>query len=259
MRTALGILIVGLLAGCAPRESGELFEGSAGVEKDQGLAVEALPDESAPLVVFLGDSLTAGYGLSEQEAFPQLLAERLAAGGTSIRLVNAGVSGDTSVGGQRRLEWLLRQSPEVLVVELGANDGLRGLPLEMTREALQALVAESLDGGALVLLLGMRVPPNYGPAYSREFENIFSGVASDYGVPLVPFLLEGVGGVPALNQADGIHPTAEGHEILADNVYPYLARLLDELGTTRPPSLASPAVSPPPKAPPSPPDPNPSA
>jgi acyl-CoA thioesterase-1 len=219
------------LAGCGSPESGELFDGTAGLEKekDQRRVVEASPDESAPLVVFLGDSLTAGYGLSEKEAFPQLLAERLAAAGTAIRLVNAGVSGDTSVGGERRLGWLLEQSPDVLVVELGANDGLRGLPLEMTRGALETIVNEGLDGGAAVLLLGMKVPPNYGPSYSQGFERIFSAIAVDLDVPLVPFLLAGVGGLASLNQVDGIHPTAEGHEILADNVYPYLADLLDEL------------------------------
>ena len=183
---------------------------------------------SGPLVVFLGDSLTAGLGLAEEEAFPARVAARAAAAGRPIRVVNAGVSGDTSAGGLARLDWLLRQRPDLLVVELGANDGLRGLPVEMTAANLRAIVTRAREAGVRVLLVGIQVPPNYGPDYARRFAAIFPELAGELEVPLLPFLLEGVAGVPELNLPDGIHPTAEGHERLAENVMPHLDALLSE-------------------------------
>lgn len=182
--------------------------------------------QSAPLVVFLGDSLTAGNGLPESEAYPALLQGRLARAGSRIRLVNAGVSGDTSAGGLARMNWLLAQRPDVLVVALGANDGLRGLPVSELELNLSAIVDRARAGGARVLLAGMRMPPNYGEDYARDFAAVYGRVAADQGVPLVPFLLEGVGGNPALNQSDGIHPNALGQEKLADNVEKGLLELL---------------------------------
>ena len=182
--------------------------------------------EESPLVVFLGDSLTAGLGVGEAEAFPEQVRLRLAAGGTVIRVVNAGVSGDTTAGGRARLDWVLRQRPDVLVVGLGANDGLRGLELEETEANLRAIVSGARAAGARVLLLGMLLPPNYGPDYTDAFEAIFPRLAEELGVPLVPFLLTGVAGVPELNQADGIHPTAEGHRLMAGNVAPLLEEML---------------------------------
>ena len=180
----------------------------------------------APLVVFLGDSLTAGYGLAEEQAFPSLVQNALAERGVPVRIVNAGVSGDTTAGGVSRLDWLLRQAPDVIVVELGANDGLRGLPLEMSERNLREIVTRSLDAGAQVLLVGMKIPPNYGPVYTSGFEKIFPSLADELDVPLMPFLLEGVAADRKLNLPDGIHPNAEGQRRVAANFVPYLEPLV---------------------------------
>lgn len=184
------------------------------------------PQSDRPLVAFLGDSLTAGLGLEADLAFPALVEDRLAAAGRPIRVLNAGVSGDTSAGGLRRVDWILKQDPDVVVVGLGANDGLRGVPLEETERNLRAIVERVQATGARVLLLGMQIPPNYGPEYAGGFAAMYPRVASELGVPLVPFLLEGVGGDPDLNLPDGIHPNAEGQERVADNVVPYLEQVL---------------------------------
>ena len=180
----------------------------------------------APLVVFLGDSITAGLHLARDEAFPARVAAKLAAEGAPIRAVNAGVSGDTSAGGLRRLDWVLAQRPAVLVVELGANDGLRGLPIDAIEENLATLVARARESGAKVLLLGMQLPPSYGKAYADAFTGLFERVASATGAAFVPLFLDGVGGVPDQNLEDGLHPNARGHERLAENVAPHLAKLL---------------------------------
>jgi acyl-CoA thioesterase-1 len=189
-------------------------------------AAPSPPAAGAPLVVFLGDSLTAGYGLAEADAFPAVLEREMAARGRPVRVVNAGVSGDTTAGGARRVEWALSQRPDVLVVGLGGNDALRGLPVEETERNLRTIVESANDAGARVLLLGMRIPPNLGPDYVREFEAVYPRVARDTGAELVPFFLEGVGGVAGLNQDDGIHPTTEGQRRIAATVRPHLERLL---------------------------------
>ena len=181
-----------------------------------------------PVVVFLGDSLTAGLGLSSEEAWPTLLTEQLEQAGTPIRAVNAGVSGDTSAGGLRRLTWLLRQRPDVVVVELGANDGLRGQPVTGVESNLREIVAKSRAAGARVLLLGLQVPPSLGGDYARQFAELYPRLARELDVPLVPFMLEGVAGDPDLNQPDGIHPNAEGEKRVAAVVRPHLERLLAE-------------------------------
>jgi acyl-CoA thioesterase-1 len=184
---------------------------------------------TAPLVVFLGDSLTAGYGLSEEQSFPSILSRWLAAEGRPVRIVNAGVSGDTSAGGLARLGWILQQKPDVLVVGLGANDALRGQPLDGVEANLTAIVRRSQAAGAKVLILGLMIPVNYGPGYSEGFSAIYPRVARATGAGLVPFLLEGVGGHAELNLADGLHPNAAGQEIVARNVLPQLKRLLGDL------------------------------
>jgi len=191
-------------------------------------AARPAPAPDLPVVVFLGDSLTAGLGLDEDQAYPALLAEELREQGLAIRAVNAGVSGDTTAGGLSRLSWLLGQRPDVVVVALGANDGLRALPVEQAEKNLREIVRRSQAAGARVLLLGMKMPPNYGPDYTSRFEAMYRDIAEDMKVPLLPFLLEGVGGNRDLNQGDGIHPTARGQEILAKNVLPYLEELLRE-------------------------------
>lgn len=180
-----------------------------------------------PVVAFLGDSLTAGFGLAADEAYPALVADLLAERGTPIRAINAGVSGDTSAGGLGRIEWVLKSRPAVVVVALGANDGLRGLSLESIEENLAEIVSRARAAGARVLLAGMLMPPNYGGEYASGFAAIYPRVAKQQGAALVPFLLEGVAGHPELNQPDGIHPTVEGQRIVARHLLPHLLRLLD--------------------------------
>jgi acyl-CoA thioesterase-1 len=179
-----------------------------------------------PLVVFLGDSLAAGLHLDGDEAFPALIQRRLAAEGVPFRLINAGVSGDTTAGGLRRIAWLLKQDPDSVVVELGGNDGLRGIDVETIEANLRGILAAVREAGARAWLLGGCLPGNYGPDYRGAFEAVYETVAREEDVPFVPCFLEGVGGVPALNLPDGIHPTAEGHERLADKLAPLLRELL---------------------------------
>jgi acyl-CoA thioesterase-1 len=178
------------------------------------------------VVVALGDSLTAGLGVTVEEAFPARLEARLRRDGFDYKVVNAGVSGDTSAGGLRRVDWALRLRPEVVVVALGANDGLRGQPVDALRDNLTRIVERAQAGGARVLLAGMRVPPNYGDEYARAFAAVYPEVARATGAALAPFLLDGVAGDPRLNQVDGIHPTVEGQRVIAERLWPYLKPLL---------------------------------
>jgi acyl-CoA thioesterase-1 len=178
------------------------------------------------VVVALGDSLTAGLGVAADEAFPARLQARLRAEGYDYRVVNAGVSGDTTAGGLRRVDWALRAHPDVVIVALGANDGLRGQSPPAIRANLEEIVARFQAAGARVLLAGMRLPPNYGAEYTKEFEALFPAVARRAKIALVPFLLDGVAADPRLNQADGIHPTAAGQQMIADRLWPHLRPLL---------------------------------
>ena len=182
--------------------------------------------DTEPVIAVLGDSLTAGLGVPVGDAFPARLQARIHREGYRYRVVNAGVSGDTSASGLRRVEWVLRSRPEIVIVALGANDGLRGLGTAAMQSNLTQIVARLRAAGARVLLAGMRVPPNYGDDYARRFETSFAEVAARTGVTLMPFLLTGVAGDPALNQPDGIHPTAGGHALISDNIWPYLKPLL---------------------------------
>lgn len=187
----------------------------------------AAPAAAAPrVIVALGDSLTAGLGVTPDQAWPALLGARLAREGWNYRVINAGVSGDTTAGGLSRLDWVLRAKPEIVVVALGANDGLRGQSVAAMRSNLTAIVARVRARGARVLLVGMRMPPNYGERYTREFAAAFAEVARRASVGFMPFLLDGVAAVPALNQTDGIHPNAEGHRIIAERIWPHLQPLL---------------------------------
>ena len=179
-----------------------------------------------PTVVFLGDSLTAGYGLDGSDAYPARVGELLAARSLPARVVNAGVPGDTTAGGLARLDWLLAQKPTILFVCLGGNDGLRGLALEATEANLRAIVVRAKAAGVEVVLAGMQIPPNYGPDYTSRFRAIFPRLAKELAVPLVSFLLEGVAADPTLNQADGIHPNARGQRIVAETVAKVLEPLL---------------------------------
>ena len=190
------------------------------------LAVVVAPAAAEPVIVALGDSLTAGFGVLPDEAYPALLAERLRREGYAYRVVNAGVSGDTTAAALRRVDWVLRSQPAIVIVALGANDGLRHQSVTAMHDNLAAIVRRLRAAGAAVLLTGMHVPPNYGPEYARSFAAVFPEVARTTGVPLVPFLLDGVAGDPRLNQPDGIHPTAAGQRIIADKLWPYVKPLL---------------------------------
>ena len=179
-------------------------------------------------IVALGDSLTAGYGLSsQQQAYPALLQERLDAEGYDFEVVNAGVPGDTTAGGVRRLDWVLDGDVRVLIVALGGNDGLRGLPVAEMKRNLSAIVAGAKSRGIAVLLAGMEAPPNQGDEYTSAFRRVFRDLASEYEVAFMPFLLIDVGGVRNLNQPDGIHPNTEGAGVIADNLWDYLQPLLE--------------------------------
>jgi len=219
-----------------------VLPGSLGCEGKTSSAPQSLPQRSAsdtattatshdtqvrePKVVFLGDSVTAGLHLDAAEAFPAVVERTLRAQGLPFRLANAGVSGDTSAGGLARLDWILKQKPAVVVVELGANDGLRGLPLATVEANLRAILERLKQQGVTTLLLGMRLPSNYGDEYTEAFYALYPRLASELGVALVPWFMEGVGGVAAMNLPDGLHPTPEGHRILAARVARGLAPLL---------------------------------
>jgi len=203
--------------------------GAAAVSRnDPAAAAQRAPAPERPVVLFLGDSLSAGYGLPAEEAFPALVQERIDGAGHDYRVVNAGVSGDTSAGGRRRIDWLLRQPIAVLVLELGANDMLRGQDLGALRENLRAIVdkTRAAHPDVRIVVAGMRAPGNLGRAYVEGFEATFRELARETGAALIPFLLEGVAADPDLNQADGIHPTAAGHRIVADTVWRTLGPIL---------------------------------
>lgn len=190
--------------------------------------VLSLPVHAAPrAVLIVGDSLSAAYGINQDEGWVTLLQRRLEKEYPDYQVINASISGDTTRGGLGRIEAALRMhKPAVVVLELGGNDGLRGLPLKDMRTNLSAIITKSLDAHARVLLVGMRIPPNYGPLYTRNFEAVFTGLAKQFDVARVPFLLEGVALNPELVQDDGIHPRAAAQSRLLENVWPHLEPLL---------------------------------
>ena len=184
---------------------------------------------SLPRIVFLGDSLTAGLGLAREQAVPALIQARLDAKGYAYEAVNAGVSGDTAAGGLSRLEWSLEGQVAILVVELGANDGLRGLPAAQLEHNLSEIIARAQQRGVTVVLTGMEAPPNYGPVYTSEFRQVFRDLADEYNVAFVPFFLEGVAGIPSLNNDDGMHPNSAGAQIVAETVWRVLEPVIEAL------------------------------
>jgi acyl-CoA thioesterase-1 len=192
------------------------------------LALFAQASADPKVILFFGDSLTAGYGLSPEQAFPALVEKKCAGNGTPCKAINAGLSGETSAGGLSRIDWVLRQPIDVFVLELGANDGLRGLPLEQTKKNLQAIIdkVKAKYPNVKIVIAGMMVPPNLGPDYSSNFQKIFPELAKKNNATLIPFLLQDVAGYEKLNLGDGIHPNQEGHRIVANNVYQVLSRLL---------------------------------
>ena len=184
------------------------------------------PSQGLPRIVAFGNSLTAGLGVSPDQSYPSLLQERLDKAGYHYQVINAGVSGDTTAGGLRRIDWVLKSHPAIVIVELGANDALRGQPLAAMYSNLDMIISRLQDAETAVVLAGMKIPPNYGQEYTAGFSSMFEQLAREHGITLIPFLLEGVAAQPELNQADGIHPTAAGYQIVADTVMKALEPLL---------------------------------
>ena len=187
--------------------------------------------DSTRTVLFYGDSLTAGYGIDREQAFPALIQARIDSLGWDFEVFNAGLSGETSAGGLRRIDWILRQKVDVFVLELGANDGLRGIDLKDTRSNLQGIVdrVKAKYPDVVLVVVGMQMPPNLGPEYTAEFKGLYSSLAEQNGAALIPFLLAGVGDRPELNLPDGNHPTVAGHKVVAENVWAVLGPLLEQM------------------------------
>jgi acyl-CoA thioesterase I len=212
-----------LFASCNSNEKAD-----NGNQNQSNTAKETTTITKKKTIVFYGNSLTAGYGLSPEQAFPAIIQKKIDSLGLPYNVINAGVSGETSSGGKTRIDWILREPIDIFILELGANDGLRGTPLSETKKNLQDIIdkVKAKYPGSKLVFAGMEIPPNMGQAYTTEFRNIYIELAAKNKMTLIPFLLEGVGGEPELNQSDGIHPTAEGHLIVADNVWKQLQKLL---------------------------------
>ncbi|MBE0657973.1 MAG: arylesterase [Bryobacteraceae bacterium] len=228
MRLRIGILAlmaVALLgAGCSSSQQQLVAPPPAAPAKQ---AAPAQPVDGRPVIVAFGDSLTAGYGVAAGLSYPDYLQKEIDAAGYAYRVVNMGISGDTTSGGVNRMEEAVMQKPEIVILELGGNDGLRGLPLEATRQNLDEMAARFQSAGAKVLLAGMTLPRNYGPDYIKGFESIYVDLARQKRMGLIPFLLEGVATEPRLMQGDAIHPTAEGNRRVAATVFRYLKPMLN--------------------------------
>jgi acyl-CoA thioesterase I len=239
----VSLLLVTLMAGCARDEAAPSPDPQGGGAPAvlTGEASTAQPDLPASAagdresILFVGTSLTAGYGLGEEFAYPALIQRRIDAEGLPFRAVNAGISGETSAGGLRRIDWMLQQPVGVLVLELGANDGLRGLDPGALRGNLETILARTRAAypDADILILGMEAPPNLGAGYTERFRAVFSGLAREYDAAFVPFLLDGVAAVPQLNLDDGIHPNEQGHRIMTETVWAELGPILKRRAVVR--------------------------
>jgi acyl-CoA thioesterase-1 len=244
MRRIIGAAFALALTACAEAAERPVVEADTASAGAADVAVEAEASLPAPepadprepgVILFLGTSLTAGYGVGADRAYPAYLQEKIDSAGLPFHVRNAGISGETSAGGLRRIDWALQSPVEVLVLELGANDGLRGLDPARMRANLDEILRRTRDRypDVAVLLLGMEAPPNLGERYTRRFRDVYRELAEAYDAVLVPFLLEGVAGVPSLNQADGLHPTAEGQRRMAETVWPALAPVLEARAAVR--------------------------
>jgi acyl-CoA thioesterase-1 len=224
-------LFLSLLLFCAftPACSKRAEDASPADRPPAARPTEPNPPSALPKIVVLGDSLTAGLGLAEPQSFPSILQEYVEKAGYKFSVVNAGVSGDTSAGGLRRVDWALDGDVRVLVLALGANDGLRGLPVREMKANLTAIIARAREKKAEVILAGMEAPPNYGQEYAAEFRHAFRDIAQDEDVVFIPFLLDKVAGQSAMNQGDGIHPNERGARIIAETVWAALRPVLDRL------------------------------
>ena len=186
------------------------------------------PVDDTRTILFYGDSITAGYGLGTELAFPKLIEDKLKKAGYDVEVVNGGLSGETTAGGLTRIDWMLNRKYDVFILELGGNDGLRGLPIDETKKNLNKIIerVKAKNPATKIVIAGMMVPINMGPEYSEQFRGVFKEVANQHKAILIPFLLQDVGGIERLNLPDGIHPNAEGHQIIADNIYPLIEGLL---------------------------------
>lgn len=221
----VALLFLGLLMSCGENTGSKEEEKHEEIVSPENDLLEQERNETETgVILFFGNSLTAGLGVEPEEAFPALIQEKLDSLGLDYEVVNAGLSGETTAGGRNRIDWVLNQEVDVFVLELGANDGLRGVPVEETKKNLQAIIntVREKNPDTEIILAGMQMPPNMGRDYTSRFSNIFPDLAKENDVHLIPFLLENVGGIPELNQNDGIHPTAEGQKILAENVWDVL-------------------------------------
>lgn len=221
-----GISLVTTLLGCG---SGATTQTETDTDTAKAVAQPtAPPANQQPVVLFFGNSLSAGLGVEPEEAFPALIGDKIKAAGLNYRVVNAGLSGETSAGGKSRVGWVLRQPVAVFVLELGGNDGLRGILPTATKQNLQAIIdsVKLKSPQAKIVLAGMQIQPNMGVQYTKPFRELYPELAQENHIALIPFLLQDVGGIPRLNQPDRIHPTAEGHKIVANTVWKTLAPLL---------------------------------
>lgn len=202
--------------------------GSKTAETDQSDTTNNQSQASKKTILFFGNSLTAGYGIDQEDAFAGLTQDRLDSLGKDFRVINGGLSGETTAGGLSRLDWFLEEEPYIFVLELGGNDGLRGIQLSETKSNLLAIIdkVKAKYPNTIIILAGMQIPPNMGQEYTDEFKAIYPAVAAEKNVTLIPFLLEGVAGDPALNLPDGIHPTEAGHKIVFENIWPFLEKYI---------------------------------
>ena len=218
-------LILILATSCGEKDNKKGTTSDDNIEANESLQTKTTKDK---VILCFGNSITAGMGLNLEEAFPALIQNKLDSLGLSYQVINAGLSGETTASGKNRVGWVLNQKVDVFILELGANDGLRGIPLSETKSNLQSIIDLVLEKNpdTKIVLAGMEIPPNMGPEYTSEFRKMFSELAEENKLKLIPFLLNNVAGIPDLNQADGIHPTVEGHKIVAENVWTVLKDVL---------------------------------
>ena len=218
-------LILILATSCGEKDNKKGTTSDDNIEANESLQTKTTKDK---VILCFGNSITAGMGLNLEEAFPALIQNKLDSLGLNYQVINAGLSGETTASGKNRVGWVLNQKVDVFILELGANDGLRGIPLSETKSNLQSIIDLVLEKNpdTKIVLAGMEIPPNMGPEYTSEFRKMFSELAEENKLKLIPFLLNDVAGIPDLNQADGIHPTVEGHKIVAENVWTVLKDVL---------------------------------
>jgi acyl-CoA thioesterase I len=226
-KSVLGLMLGLAMIACDNIESKK--ETVKAEKANEAVAAESVED-NRKVILFFGNSITAGYGLDMSEAFPALIQQRLDSLGYSYHVINAGLSGETSAGGLSRIDWVLKTPVDIFALELGGNDGLRGISLDDTEKNLSEIIEKVRQSNPQVKIIvaGMQIPPNMGQEYTDQFKGIFPSLAEKHNTALIPFILEGVGGIPELNLADGIHPTPEGHKILADNVWAVLKPIIEE-------------------------------